>query len=269
MAARRRTPGIEAIAAMPWPVGIALGVAGFLLIRYGVPWYLSQSDSTFSMALAQGLAKGPVPVFSWVVLVICWFGAGLSCIKQRQRARLFDAQSKTLELSALSWRQFESVVAEWFHRQGYQVAETGGGGPDGGIDLILRKDGRKELVQCKHWKRRQVTVTTVREMWGLLQHHQADAVWIMCTGEFTTDAATFAAGKSIRLVTGAQLGSLMQDIKAGAQPASASAEAPVPAAALTCPRCCSGMVERQNRRTGDRFFGCETYPACKGTLAKA
>ncbi|TNJ34832.1 restriction endonuclease [Arenimonas terrae] len=266
MAARRRTSGLEALAAMPWPVGIGLGIAGFLLVRYGAPWYFSQDSSAISKAFAQGLANGPVQVFSWVVLLICWLGAGLSYIKQRQRARLFDAQSKTLELSALSWRQFESLVAEWFHRQGYQVVETGGGGPDGGIDLILRKGGRKELVQCKHWKRRQVSVTTVREMWGLLQHHQADGVWIVCTGEFTADAATFAAGKPVHLVTGAQLGSLMQEISAGAQPSPFSEEVPAPS--LTCPRCGRGMVERQNRRTGDRFFGCETYPACKGTSAK-
>lgn len=268
MAARRRTSGLEALATMPWPVGIGLGVVGFLLVRLGVPWYFSQDDSDISKAFAQGLAKGPVPVFSWVVLLICWLGAGLSFLKQRQRARLFDAQSKTLELATLSWRQFESLVAEWFHRQGFQVAETGGGGPDGGIDLILRKEGRKELVQCKHWKRRQVTVTSVREMWGLLQHHQADCVWIVCTGEFTADAATFAAGKPIRLVTGAQLGSFMQEIKVGEQPSPISAEAAMPATTLTCPRCGHGMIERQNRRTGDRFFGCETYPVCKGTLAK-
>lgn len=265
MAARRQTTGLEALAAMPWPVGIGLGIAGFLLIRYGIPWYFSQEDSGISKALGQGLANGPVQVFSWVALSICWLGAGLSFIKQRQRADLFDVQSKNLELSALSWRQFESLVAEWFHRQGYRVVETGGGGADGGIDLILRKEGRKELVQCKHWKRRQVTVTTVREMWGLLQHHQAQRVWIVCTGEFTADAAAFAAGKPIRLVTGAELGSLMDEIKSGAEPAPIPPESK--ALAITCPRCGHGMVERRNHRTGDRFFGCATFPTCKGTRA--
>ncbi|MCA0930160.1 nuclease-related domain-containing protein [Ruegeria profundi] len=32
-----------------------------------------------------------------------------------------------------------------------------------------------------------------------------------------------------------------------------------------CPRCRSPMVERQNRRTGERFLGCTRYPMCKGT----
>jgi restriction system protein len=32
------------------------------------------------------------------------------------------------------------------------VAETGGGGPDGGVDLRLQRDGMTSIVQCKRWK---------------------------------------------------------------------------------------------------------------------
>src|SRR5690606_11146971 len=90
-------------------------------------------------------------------------------------------------------------------RQGYQVAETGLGGKDGGIDLILTKDGRRELVQCKQWRRRQVNAATVREMWGLVDHHGADAVHIVSVGNFTPDARQFSRGKPIYLVTGRDL----------------------------------------------------------------
>lgn len=266
MAARRRTSGLDAIAAMPWPVGILLGLAAFFLVRFGIPWYFEQPGSDLSTAFSQGLTKGPVQIFSWIALIICWLGAGVSFIKQRQRAQLFDDHAKDLELSRLSWRQFERLVAEWFHRQGYQVAETGGGGPDGGIDLTLWKDGRKELVQCKHWKRRQVTVATVREMWGLLGHHKAHAVWIVCTGAFTPDAAAFAAGKPIRLVSGEELGNLMRQMADTDSIVEPSREITPLAAVHACPRCGRGMIDRQNRRTGDRFLGCETYPSCRGTL---
>jgi Restriction endonuclease len=34
---------------------------------------------------------------------------------------------------------------------------------DGGVDLGLTKDGQRYLVQCKHWLKRQVGVTVVRE----------------------------------------------------------------------------------------------------------
>ena len=32
-----------------------------------------------------------------------------------------------------------------------------------------------------------------------------------------------------------------------------------------CPRCGGRMVERTNRRSGDRFLGCPRYPRCRGT----
>jgi restriction system protein len=32
-----------------------------------------------------------------------------------------------------------------------------------------------------------------------------------------------------------------------------------------CPRCGGMMVERANKRSGDRFLGCNRYPDCKGT----
>jgi ssDNA-binding Zn-finger/Zn-ribbon topoisomerase 1 len=31
-----------------------------------------------------------------------------------------------------------------------------------------------------------------------------------------------------------------------------------------CPRCGDVMVERFNRRTGERFLGCRRYPRCRG-----
>lgn len=52
----------------------------------------------------------------------------------------------------MSWQEFELLVGEAFRLQGYEVAEIGGGGPDGGVDLVLRKDREKFLVQCKQWK---------------------------------------------------------------------------------------------------------------------
>ncbi|MXU65962.1 nuclease-related domain-containing protein [Oceanomicrobium pacificus] len=36
-------------------------------------------------------------------------------------------------------------------------------------------------------------------------------------------------------------------------------------AGATCPRCGGGMVERANRKSGERFLGCISYPKCRGT----
>lgn len=41
-------------------------------------------------------------------------------------------------------------------------------GPDGGVDLRLRKNGQVVFVQCKHWKARSVGVKVVCELFGVM-----------------------------------------------------------------------------------------------------
>ncbi|MFP3409616.1 restriction endonuclease, partial [Pseudomonas sp. SIMBA_065] len=49
-----------------------------------------------------------------------------------------------------------------------------------------------------------------------MAHHKATAVAIVCTGKFTRDAATFATGKPIELVTGEALAELVLSVQRGA-----------------------------------------------------
>jgi len=62
------------------------------------------------------------------------------------------------------------------------------GGPDGGVDLVARKDGEKHLIQCKHWKAQKVGVQVVRELLGVLYRSGAVGGQIVTTGEFTKAA---------------------------------------------------------------------------------
>ena len=56
-------------------------------------------------------------------------------------------QSKPTD--TMSWDQFELLIGEAFRQAGYQVINGGDVGPDGGIDVGLKKDGQQYLVQCK------------------------------------------------------------------------------------------------------------------------
>jgi len=48
---------------------------------------------------------------------------------------------------------------------GRAVREVGGRGrPDGGVDLVLSRDGETTVVQAKHWRRDRVGVRLVREV---------------------------------------------------------------------------------------------------------
>jgi restriction system protein len=255
---------IDGLAVLPWPVGVIFGIGGFILVRFRLPALLQGNPF--------GLAVVPVAnLMSWFLLVVGLLGALMSWVGQRQRRRLLDAQQGLDSIAALGWRHFEQLVGEAFRRQGYMVEETGLGGADGGIDLILRKDGGRVLVQCKQWRRRQIPVNVVREMYGLLAHHNADAVKIACVGTFTRDAATFAHGKPIELIGGEELVRMIRDVQyaptQAKRPVESVAHAPAasaPVASLDCPRCGKTMVERSNRKTGQKFWGCVSFPACRG-----
>ncbi|WP_295911709.1 restriction endonuclease [uncultured Xanthomonas sp.] len=273
MGRRQGKTGFDALAALPWPVGIMAGIAGFLAVRDGIPWWFSRHDGALSQAIAQQ-AQGAFAPLAWILLLLCWIAALASFLKARHRRRLLDTRTTLESLAAGGWHQFERLVGEAFHRQGYAVEETGLGGADGGIDLILRKDGRRTIVQCKQWKRQQVGVCVVREMYGLLAHHQADAVKIVCVGSFTSDATQFAQGKLLELIGAENLLRMIQAtqrVSAAQSYAKSQIEPDLVKMGVTanptapiCHRWGSAMVRRINRRTGKGFLDCNEFPKCRG-----
>lgn len=56
-------------------------------------------------------------------------------------------------------------------------------------------------------------MATVREMWGLLAHHGADGIKIVCVGDYTPDARRFASGKAIELITGQDLVAMVDAVR--------------------------------------------------------
>ncbi|WDJ98194.1 restriction endonuclease [Xanthomonas campestris pv. incanae] len=277
MGRRKKQGGFEALAALPWPVGFVMGIAAYLVVRYGIGWWFSHQGGMLSQGFAQQ-SSGMFAPLAWTLLGVCWLAALLSYLGTRSRRHFLETRTSLESLAAGGWRQFEQLVGEAFRRQGYSVEVTGLGGPDGGIDLILRKEGRRTLVQCKQWQRQQVGVSVVREMFGLLAHHQAHAVKIVCIGTYTKDAERFAEGKPIELIGGEQLLEMIEAVQQQAtarptvtsariEPVFASPDSITSAAVAipSCPRCSSALVQRTNRRTGESFLGCIQFPKCRGT----
>lgn len=265
--ARRRDSALDVLAQAPWPVGLVCG--GFVLFggKVVLPGLLHGSTNSFLAAFGTAFATGAIDPLLWLVACLCWLAAVVSFFGQAKRRRRLEEQSSLATLRAMGWREFEQLVSEAYRRFGYQVEETGQGGADGGVDLLLRRDGLVTLVQCKQWRTQRVGVPTVREQFGLLIHHQADAGIIVTVGDFTPEARAFAAGKPIDLIAGPDLLALVQSVQR--EPKSMAAEAPIAIEAARyapdCPKCGASMVRRTARKTGEAFFGCSKYPACRGT----
>jgi len=274
----RSGPILDHLAFATWPIGGATA-ALILLAGHGLlPNYLSHQPNPILAAFGRDLAKGSFDPLIWLLAALGWIAAARPLTHLIQRRRLLDAQTSLASLRAMSWRDFERLVAEAYARLGYRVEETGQSGADGGIDLILRRDGRTTLVQCKRWRTQSVGVAIVREQFGLLMHHGADATIVVTTGDFTPEARAFAAGKPMELVDGMRLLELVRSVRWATDSDDAEPEPPRSDSitansmertqALSCPKCGAVMVERRAKQTGVRFLGCSRFPACRGTRGK-
>jgi restriction system protein len=210
-------------------------------------------------------------------------GAAVSGVRQFKGGRLLAAVASDdrvlgspapgQEVSAMTWREFEILVHEVYRRRGYRVAETPAGA-DGGIDLVLGRDGERYFVQCKHWQAKTVGVKVVRELKGVVAQAAASGGGVVTSGRFTSDAVAFASKADIDLVDGRDLASLASELHferpSRGERSSVSDD---PGAATVeeepaCPSCGSAMVLRQAKRgrnAGGRFWGCSRFPTCRGT----
>jgi hypothetical protein len=93
---------------------------------------------------------------------------------------------------------FEKKIAELFTLHGWEVTLTASSG-DGGVDLFIRKDNKLTGVQCKAHKS-PVGPSVIRDLYGAIQHFEADDAILICLGGFTQGVHDFARGKPIRLM---------------------------------------------------------------------
>ena len=137
-------------------------------------------------------------------------------LQGKQRQHLLNSRSDIDSIRDLSWADFELLIGEAFRRRGYSVEERGGGGADGGVDLVLHMGGEKILVQCKQWKSRQMGVNVVRELYGVMVHEKAARAIVAISCEFTQEAKGFARGKPLERLNGPALYRLVSQVQAGA-----------------------------------------------------
>jgi restriction system protein len=266
--ARRKQSAAEdlfdLVAMLPWWAGVALAVVAYVWLHSiaVAPAPTIATTAQLGASVAGQFGKTLAMIGQYVLPFICLCGAAASAYGRAKRGRLLvdvTQNSTAGALDGMSWSEFELLVGEAFRRKGYTVTETGGGGADGGVDLVLSRGGERFLVQCKQWKAFKVGVTTVRELYGVMAARGAAGGFVVTSGQFTAEARDFAAGRNITLIDGPALRTLI----GGIQPAPTAKQTGVPA----CPQCGSAMVRRTAKRganAGGSFWGCSTYPTCRG-----
>lgn len=281
MARRKKSSLLEDMldlaALLPWWGGVAIAVVGYLVLhRMAVPVKVGTvQPGQVSQLMTTSIVTGLATVGQYLVPLVGLAGAVMSFMRRKQREALITdvAQSKSASaLDGMSWREFEMLVGEAYALQGYGVTETGGGGADGGVDLVLAKGDEKFFVQCKQWKAYKVGVDVVRELYGVMAAKGATGGFVVTSGRFTDEAKAFADGRNVQLVDGTKLFAMIKQVKQSQGTKQPATAAPVPvkepvAAQHACPQCGAGMVKRTARKGGNtavEFWGCSKFPACRG-----
>ena len=272
---------MDLVAMLPWWAGVVLAAISYLALHRIASQEVDAAvkPGEIGAMVAQTVWKALASLGQYILPLICLAGAGVSAWRRQVRRKLLTTveENKAADaLDGMSWREFEMLVGEAFRLQGYRVVETGGGGADGGVDLILSKGGEKFFVQCKQWKAFKVGVDVVRELYGVMAAKGAAGGFVVTSGRFTEDAANFASGRNLRLIDGSLLHGLIRQARNSKEqrPAQQSGSSLVSAAQAdtplmpSCPACSKPMVKRTAKRganAGEEFWGCSAYPACRGT----
>lgn len=111
---------------------------------------------------------------------------------------------------SLKGMKLEKALARLYKEMGYSVRQTKGSG-DEGIDLILSKEGKTTVVQCKGHKK-PIGVGAIRDLYGTMMHEGTESAVLACPAGFTKAVRKFATGKPIRLISATDLVEMSESI---------------------------------------------------------
>lgn len=196
MGSRRGSTGFMALRSSPWPFGFTVGVGAFFAVPDSMPWLLPHQSGPLARGSNQCISAALASIVR-IVVDTCWLDAFVSFVGRYQLRELLDTRSTLESLAARGWRHFELLVGEAFRRQGYAAKEIRLGGANGGIELILRKDGCSTLTHCKLWKKRPASgcQRCVRDVWPACASQDGCNKDYLCWAQKRTEGDNVSSSK--------------------------------------------------------------------------
>jgi restriction system protein len=146
--AKKNDSVLNVLSLFPWWVRIIVSGISYLILKYFIPTIEFQQKGPVDMTYMffKGLANA-ASMLAPIIALLLLIPAPISAINSWRKRKLLDSQASIDTIRDLKSKEFEEVVGEAYRRQGYAVYEYTGAGPDGGIDLTLKKNGEVIFVQ--------------------------------------------------------------------------------------------------------------------------
>ena len=141
------------------------------------------------IAEASGEVAG-IFLLAGIIYFCYWWHKKLSYADTRLNADMWQQRQWWWTLDG--W-QFEQEVAKVFRMYGYKATVTKGSG-DGGVDIILKKDGYTAIVQCKHYNY-PLSPEPCRALCGCKDDFGADEVIMVASSGLTEMSAKYVQNK--------------------------------------------------------------------------
>lgn len=113
------------------------------------------------------------------------------------------------QIRAMKWANVQLLLAEAFRLEGFLVKEIGGES----ADMVLIKDERTYLVDCRHWSALEVGANAAGQLYGAMGRLDAKGGFVVSAGKFTPDALEFARGLNVELIAGRELARMLEMAK--------------------------------------------------------
>ena len=196
---------IDYLLAKPWWASVAVGATFFVVFRYAIP-SLPIEWGLFEIVVEKGS-----PMISWLGFIFLLPAVG-SVARTLTNRRLLDANKTKESIRDLDCQTFEDLIEAYYRDLNYLVEHQREGGPDGGVDVrITNEEGKRFLIQCKHWRTQQVGVKVVRELLGVVTAERAAGGIVITSGAFTLEAYEFARNVAVELIDGDRLQNMLSD----------------------------------------------------------
>lgn len=111
-----------------------------------------------------------------------------------------------IEIRAMKWANVQLLLAEAFRQEGFLVKEIGGEA----APMVLLKNERAYLVDCRHWSASEVGANAPGQLYGAMGRLGAKGGFVVTSGRFTPDALEFARGLNVELIAGRELARMLE-----------------------------------------------------------